>query len=65
MKGVEELHQGSSEPEAVAEVIYQAGTDGTNTLRYIAGDNAKEFVADRRQLSDAEFIGGLKTQFGL
>ena len=65
LKGVEELHQGSSEPEAVAEVIYQAGTDGTNTLRYIAGDNAKEFVADRRQLSDAEFIGGLKTQFGL
>ena len=55
----------SSEPGVVAEVIYQAATDGTNQLRYTAGDDAKALVAQRKQVDDATFIGRIKTQFGL
>jgi len=40
-------------------------TDGTNTLRYAAGPDAEEFLANRKALDDAAFIGGLKEQFGL
>jgi NADP-dependent 3-hydroxy acid dehydrogenase YdfG len=54
-----------SEPEVVSEVIYQAATDGTNTLRYTAGDDAKEFMGNRKTLDDETFIGGLKQQLGL
>jgi hypothetical protein len=49
----------------VAEVIYQAATDGTNQLRYTAGEIAKALVAQRKQADDATFIKAIKTQFGL
>ncbi len=55
----------SSEPIVVAEVIWNAVTDGTDTLRYTAGDDAKDLMANRKALDDATFIGGLKSQFGL
>lgn len=55
----------ASEAIVVAEVIYEAATDGTNQLRYTAGDDAKTFMANRKQLDDATFIGGVKSQFGL
>jgi NADP-dependent 3-hydroxy acid dehydrogenase YdfG len=55
----------ASEASVVAEVIYEAATDGTDQLRYTAGDDAKELMANRKKLNDAEFIGGLKAQFGL
>jgi hypothetical protein len=38
-----------SQPQMVAEVIYEAVTDGTDKLRYIAG-------ADAKQLIDINFI---------
>lgn len=59
------LLQNASEPGVVAEVIYQAATDGTNQLRYTAGEDAKVLVARRKEADDATFIGGLKSQFGL
>ena len=40
------LAESGSEPEVVSEVIYQAATDGTDQLRYTAGDDA---VEDRRE----------------
>ena len=54
-----------SEPIVVAEVIYEAVTDGTDQLRYTAGEDAKEFIANRKAVDDATFIGGIKSQFGL
>lgn len=54
-----------SEPELVAEVIYEAATDGTNKLRYLAGEDAKMIIAQRNQVSDDEFLTGIKTQFNL
>jgi len=56
---------GRLEPIVVAEVIHQAATDGTNRLRYTAGDDAAQFMAHRKAADDEEFIGGLKKQFGL
>ncbi len=54
-----------SEPETVAEVIYDAATDGSNQLRYTAGPDAVEIIASRKAADDATFIGGIKDQFGL
>lgn len=49
----------------VAEVIWDAVTDGTTTLRYRAGADAEQLLDARKQLDDAAFIGNLKAQFGL
>ena len=35
----------ASQPEQIAEVIYQAATDGTSQLRYIAGADAQSLLA--------------------
>lgn len=64
-KALESLSHTFSDPIVVAQVIYQAATDGTDQLRYVAGETAKEMVADRRRLDDASFIGGMKAKFGL
>jgi short-subunit dehydrogenase len=59
------LAEMGSELTVVAEVIYQAATDGTDQLRYTAGDDARELMANRKAADDATFIGGVKSQFGL
>jgi short-subunit dehydrogenase len=59
------VEQTGSEPIVVAEVVYQAATDGTNQLRYTAGDDAQEYIANRKLADDETFIGGIKAQFGL
>lgn len=55
----------ASPASLVAEVIYEAATDGTSQIRYIAGEDAKVLLNNRKQLDDAVFIGGIKSQFGL
>ena len=62
---MEPLASGGSEPEVVAQVIYEAATDGTEQLRYTAGPDAKEIVANRKAADDATFLAGIKEQFGL
>jgi NAD(P)-dependent dehydrogenase (short-subunit alcohol dehydrogenase family) len=54
-----------SEPEMVAQVIYQAATDATDQLRYIAGPDAEQIIASRKTADDAAFLGGIKGQFRL
>ena len=51
-----------SEPEVVANVIWTAVTDGSDTLRYRAGSDAVELLDRRKTLDDAAFIGGMKAQ---
>ncbi|MEM7208624.1 MAG: SDR family oxidoreductase [Pseudomonadota bacterium] len=63
--GVWGSHPHVSEASLVADVIYAATTDGTDTLRYRAGADAQEFLDNRKALDDAAFIGGLKAQLGL
>lgn len=61
------LSDGSSVSPAslVADVIYTAASDGTSTIRYTAGEDAKMWMANRKQLDDETFIEGIKQQFGL
>ncbi|MDQ0065742.1 SDR family oxidoreductase [Chryseobacterium lathyri] len=59
------MAENSSPASLVAEVIFKAATDGTDQLRYTAGEDAKMLMANRQQYDDATFIGGIKSQFGL
>jgi NADP-dependent 3-hydroxy acid dehydrogenase YdfG len=65
MQAMGPMAEHASEASVVAAVIYQAATDGTDQLRYTAGDDAKELMENRKKYSDAEFIGGIKSQFGI
>lgn len=46
----------------VAEVIYEAVTDGTNQLRYRAGDDAHFLLDNRKKMSDEEFFAMMDNQ---
>lgn len=63
--GFESLMESGSPAVLVAEVIYQAATDGTDRLRYTAGPDAEEFMAERQAADDETFFAGIKARFGL
>ncbi|MDJ0657094.1 MAG: SDR family oxidoreductase [Xanthomonadales bacterium] len=65
MGSFQEFGANASSPTVVAEVIWDAIIDDTGTLRYTAGDDARELMASRKALDDETFIGGIKAQFGL
>ena len=52
-----------SSPEQIAEVIYQAATDGKDQLIYLAGDDAREWYSSRRKIGDGAFRKGLRQRF--
>ncbi|WP_293104165.1 hypothetical protein [Moorena sp. SIOASIH] len=62
---MESLAEQASEPIVVAKVIYEAATDGTDKLRYTAGEDARMMVANRKELDDKTFIQGIKEQFSI
>ena len=51
-----------SPPSLVAEVIYNSVTDGTNQLRYRAGDDANFLLDQRKKLTDLEFFEMMNKQ---
>lgn len=53
-----------SEPQVVADVIWSAVTDGSDTLRYRAGADAVAILDDRKKQDDATFIGAIKAKMG-
>ena len=53
------------EPEIVAEVVYQAATDGTDQLRYAAGPYAAGLIANRAAVDDDTFFAAIRQQFGI
>lgn len=53
-----------SPPSLVAEVIYKAITDGTNQLRYRAGDDANFLLDSRKEMTDSEFFDMMNKQLG-
>ena len=65
MAALPAMAQNASPASVVAEVIFEAATDGKDQLRYTAGEDAKMLMANRQQYDDATFIGGIKSQFGL
>lgn len=56
---------GGSTPDMTAEVIYNAATDETDTLRYRAGADAEQLLEARSKMEDTPFIGMVKEEFGL
>lgn len=52
-----------STPEQVADVVYEAATDGRNQLRYIAGADAKATYARRLRMGDEAFHKAIAQQF--
>jgi NAD(P)-dependent dehydrogenase (short-subunit alcohol dehydrogenase family) len=55
----------ASSPELVAEVIYGAATDGTDQLRYTAGDDAKMVIETRAKISQEDYYATIWKRFGL
>lgn len=50
------IHEDSfSTAEQIAEVVYEAATDGQDKLRYVAGEDAKTLYAQRLQVGDEQF----------
>jgi len=52
-----------SAPGQIAEVVYEAATDGKNQLRYVAGADAKATYATRLQMGDEAFHNAINQQF--
>lgn len=65
MTAMPTMAENASPASVVAEVIFEAATDGKKQLRYTAGEDAKMLIANRQQYDDATFIDGIKSQFGL
>jgi NADP-dependent 3-hydroxy acid dehydrogenase YdfG len=65
MSAMPAMVQHASPASIVAEVIFEAATDGKSQLRYTAGEDAKMLITNRQQYDDTTFIGGIKSQFGL
>lgn len=65
LEAVSTMFNNASPASVVADVIYTAATDGTSQLRYHAGEDAAMLLAQRSQVDDATFLGGIKAQFGI
>ncbi len=52
-----------SSPAQIAEVVYEAATDGKDQLRYVAGEDAKATYAMRLQVGDEVFRKAMEQQF--
>jgi NAD(P)-dependent dehydrogenase (short-subunit alcohol dehydrogenase family) len=52
-----------STPEPIAEVVYEAATDGKDQLRYVAGEDGKAMYAMRLQMGDEAFRKAINQQF--
>ncbi|UTW61434.1 SDR family oxidoreductase [bacterium SCSIO 12741] len=49
--------------DVVVDTIVKAATDGSNQVRYIAGEDAKQAVAQRDSMDSESFIQGFRTLF--
>ena len=52
-----------SDPEQIANVVYEAATDGKDRLRYLAGADAQALYAQRLQVGDEAFRKGIAQTF--
>lgn len=54
-----------SSSEQIAEVIYEAATDGTDRLRYVAGKDAQDLYARWKDMSNEDFFAMIQQAYGL
>ena len=52
-----------STAKQIADVIFEAATDGQSKLRYVAGEDAKAMYAQRKEVGDEAFRMGVKEMF--
>jgi len=62
--GNESIQAQGSPASLVADVIWEAVTDGTSTLRYTAGEDVKQYIEARKALSDEELFSVIKARLG-
>ncbi len=65
MAGMQQVGSQHSEPILVAETIWQAATDGSDQLRYIAGVDAEQIIAARKAMEDPEYLAMIRNNMGL
>jgi NAD(P)-dependent dehydrogenase (short-subunit alcohol dehydrogenase family) len=65
MQNIGELTPPPSEPEVIVDVIYTAATDGTNQLRYIAGEDAKLVIGVKQSVDDREYMDYMTRRYKL
>lgn len=65
MAAFPELYKNASSAASIADVVYRAATDGTDQLRYTAGEDAANTMATRKQQDDTTFFGAIKALFGI
>lgn len=63
MAGAEAMFENASTPEQIADVVYEAATDGKDKLRYLAGQDANAIHARRLELGDEAFRAEFGKQF--
>jgi NAD(P)-dependent dehydrogenase (short-subunit alcohol dehydrogenase family) len=63
MSNTEQMMETASSPEQIAEVVYEAATDGKHQLRYVAGADAKEIYKKRQEVGDAAFMQYMNESF--
>ena len=51
--------------DEVAQVIYDAATDGATRLRYFCGEDVGNFVQARQTMPDGDFLHFMRSRFGL
>lgn len=54
-----------SSPELIAGIIYEAATDGSDKLRYLAGKDAEATYAAWKSMDNEAFFNMINTNFGL
>jgi NAD(P)-dependent dehydrogenase (short-subunit alcohol dehydrogenase family) len=52
-----------STPEKIAEVVFEAATDGSSRLRYLAGEDAKATWTARQEAGDEGFMAAMAQRF--
>ena len=57
--------RGQSKPEAIADVIFEAATDGSPRVRYVAGLDAIALLGRRASMTDEAYIEMTRDNFGL
>ena len=59
---IDGMMQAASSAEQIAEVVYEAATDGKDQIRYVAGEDAKAMYARRQEIGNEEFRKEVRKQ---
>ena len=65
LAGIQTMMGNLSTSDNIAEVVYTATTDGTDQIRYLAGEDAVQVMGARQQMDDKAFYEMMKGQFAL